>query len=61
MGQFNLIGKSVRISPGLAKDSVQMNKKNQADNYITEWWLPMTNMQDGIKAVFDEMKKEYGY
>ena len=61
MGQFNLIDKSVKINPGLAKDSVQMDKRNEADNYIMGWWLPKTNMQDGIKAVFDEMKKEYGY
>lgn len=61
MGQFNLIGKPVKINPGLAKDSVQMDKRNEADNYIMSWWLPKTNMQDGIKAVFDEMKKEYGY
>ena len=60
-GQFNLIGKPVKINPGLAKDSVQMDKRNEADTYITGWWMPKTNMQDGIKAVFDEMKKEYGY
>ena len=61
MGQFNLIGKPIKINPGLAKDSVQMNKRNEANSYIMDWWLPKTNMQDGIKAVFDEMKKEYGY
>jgi nucleoside-diphosphate-sugar epimerase len=61
MGQFNLIDKQVKISPGLAKDSVQMDKRNEANSYIMDWWLPQTNMQDGIKAVFDEMKKEYGY
>jgi nucleoside-diphosphate-sugar epimerase len=60
-GQFGLIGKEVRISPGLAKDSVQMDKRNAADNYITGWWLPKTNLQDGISKVFNEMKKEYGY
>ena len=60
-GQFGLIGKEVRISPGLAKDSVQMDKRNEADNYITGWWLPKTNLQDGISKVFNEMKKEYGY
>ena len=60
-GQFGLIGKDVRISPGLAKDSVQMDKRNEADNYITGWWLPKTNLQDGISKVFNEMKKEYGY
>jgi nucleoside-diphosphate-sugar epimerase len=61
MGQFNLIGKPIKITPGLAKDSVQMDKRNEANNYIMDWWLPTTNMQDGIKAVFDEMKKEYDY
>jgi len=60
-GQFNLIDKPVRINPGLAKDSVQMDKRNEADTYITGWWRPKTNMQEGIKAVFNEMKKEYGY
>jgi len=59
MGQFNLIGKSVRINPGLAKDSVQMDKRNEADSYITDWWLPKTNMQDGIAKVFKEMRKNY--
>ena len=60
-GQFNLIDRPVRISPGLAKDSVQMDKRNQASNYITGWWMPKTNLQDGIGKVFAEMKKEYGY
>jgi len=61
-GQFNLIGKyEVKIKPGLAKDSVQLDKRNQANNYITGWWMPKTNLQDGIAKVFNEMKKEYGY
>ena len=58
-GQFNIIGRPVKISPGLAKDSVQMDKRNEASNYIQGWWLPKTNLQDGIKKVFDEMKKNY--
>ena len=61
MGLFNRIDRPVRINPGLAKDSVQMDKRNEADGYIMGWWLPKTNMQDGIAAVFNEMKKEYGY
>jgi len=61
-GQFNLIGKhDVKIKPGIAKDSVQMDKRNEADNYITGWWLPKTNLESGIAKVFAEMKKEYGY
>ena len=59
-GCFNRIGMhDVKIKPGLAKDSVQMDKRNEADNYITGWWLPETNLGAGIQKVFDEMKKEY--
>jgi nucleoside-diphosphate-sugar epimerase len=59
-GQFNLIGKyDVRIKPGGAKDSVQMDKRNEADNYIMGWWMPKTPLDKGIAKVFEEMKKEY--
>lgn len=58
-GQFNLIDRPVKISPGLAKDSVQLDKRNQASNYITGWWMPKTNLQDGIAKVFQEMRKQY--
>ena len=59
MGQFNMIGKPVRITPGLAKDSVQLDKRNEANNYITGWWLPKTNLQDGISKVFNAMKDDW--
>ena len=58
-GQFNIIGKTVNIKPGFAKDSVEMDKRNEANTYISGWWLPKTNIQDGIAKVFNEMKKEY--
>ena len=58
MGQFNKIGKPVNISPGLAKDSVQLDKRNEADNYIMGWWLPKTNLQDGIAKVFEAMNND---
>ena len=59
-GQFNKIGKhDVKIKPGVAKDSVQMDKRNEADNYITGWWMPKTTLDKGIAKVFEEMKKEY--
>ena len=58
-GQFNMIGRDVKINPGIAKDSVQMDKRNEADTYITGWWLPKTNLQDGIAKVFNEMKTHY--
>jgi len=59
-GQFNLIGRhNVKIKPGVAKDSVQMDKRNEADNYILGWWMPKTGLDKGIAEVFNEMKKEY--
>ena len=58
-GQFQMIGKNVRIKPGLAKDSVQMDKRNEADTYITGWWLPKTNIDTGIAKVFEAMKDDW--
>jgi nucleoside-diphosphate-sugar epimerase len=61
-GQFNKIGKyDVRIKPGIAKDNIQLDKRNEADNYIHGWWLPKTNLETGIAKVFTEIKKNYGY
>ena len=59
-GQFNLIGRyDVKIKPGLAKDSVQMDKRKEAETYITGWWTPKTGIADGIAKVFADMKKDY--
>jgi nucleoside-diphosphate-sugar epimerase len=59
-GQFNRIGMhDVKINPGIGKDSVQMDKRNEADLFITKWWMPNTTIEQGIAKVFDEMKKEY--
>ena len=59
-GQFNLIERfDVKIKPGLAKDSVQMDKRNEADTYISGWWLPKTGISEGIGKVFADMKKDY--
>jgi nucleoside-diphosphate-sugar epimerase len=61
-GQFNLIGKyDVKVVPADAKDSVQMDKRNEADTFITSWWTPKTGLQEGIAKVFDYMKKDYGF
>ena len=59
IGIFNMIDKSVNIKPGLAKDSVQMDKRNEADTYITGWWIPKTGIDVGIAKVFNAMKKNY--
>ncbi len=49
----------VEINPGLAKDSVQMDKRNEADNYILSWWVPKTTIDKGIRKVYSEMKRNY--
>ncbi len=61
-GQFNKIEKyDVKIKPGVAKDNVQLDKRNEANNYIHGWWIPKTNLESGISKVFDKIKQEYGY
>ena len=60
--ELNRIRKyDVKIEPGIEKDSIQLNKKNEADLYITGWWTPKTNLETGIAKVFTEIKKNYGY
>ena len=57
---FSRINKNnVKIKPGLAKDSIQMNKKNEADKHITGWWSPKTSIEQGISKVFDAMRKNH--
>lgn len=59
-GQFNLIGKyDVSVKPSEEKDSVQLDKRNQADTFIMKWWIPKTSIEQGISKVFDAMRKEY--
>ena len=58
MGQFNLIGKyDVKLQPSTEKDSVQMDKKNRPDMYLSKWWVPKTTIEQGIAKVFLKMKE----
>jgi nucleoside-diphosphate-sugar epimerase len=58
-GQFNLIGKyDVKLQPSTEKDSVQMDKRNKPDTFITKWWIPKTTVETGISKIFDVMKNE---
>ena len=59
LGQFNLIGKyDVKLQPSDQKDTVQMDKKNKPDTYLTKWWMPKTTIDQGIAKVFEAMKNE---
>jgi nucleoside-diphosphate-sugar epimerase len=57
-GQFNLIGKEIKVQPSEEKDSVQMDKRNLPDTYLTKWWMPKTTIEQGIAKVFEAMKNE---
>jgi len=58
-GQFNIINRPVSITPGTSKDSVQLDKRNEASNYIHAWWIPETTIDQGIAKVFNEMKNDW--
>ena len=57
--EFKLIGRTVNIIPGKASDSVQLDKRNEADPFIKKYWTPKTDLETGISKVFESMKKDY--
>jgi nucleoside-diphosphate-sugar epimerase len=59
VGQFNLIGKNVNLQPSEEKDTVQLDKRNKPDMFITRWWQPKTTPQEGIAKVFEAMKNDW--
>ena len=56
---FKEIGKEVGIAPSPSKDEVQKDARNVPDPYIRKWWEPKTSVSDGVRKVFEEMKKNY--
>ena len=56
---FKEIGKEVGIAPSPSKDEVQKDARNVPDIYIRKWWKPKTSVSDGVRKVFEEMKKNY--
>ena len=57
--EFRLIGKPINIIPGKASDTVQLDKRNEADPFIRKYWSPKTDLVTGISKVFEAMKKNY--
>jgi nucleoside-diphosphate-sugar epimerase len=57
--KFAMIGKKIDIKPSIDTDTVQQNSKNVASKYLTNWWKPITSLDDGISKVFASMKKNY--
>ena len=56
---FSSIGKEITITPAQSKDEVQKDARNEPDPYIKKFWEPKTSVPDGLKKVFEEMKKDY--
>ena len=44
-----------KISPSEDKDSVQLNKKNEPDPYILNFWEPKISLKEGIHKIIKEM------
>ena len=56
---FSSIGKEITITPAQSKDEVQKDARNEPDPYIKKYWEPKTSVPDGLKKVFEEMRKDY--
>lgn len=46
-----------KITPSEQKDSVQLNKKNEPDPYILNFWKPSISLKSGIHKIINEMEK----
>jgi len=42
---------NVEVRPSEEKDVVQLNKRNEPDNYILNFWSPKTTLEQGIKEI----------
>jgi nucleoside-diphosphate-sugar epimerase len=59
MNCFHEAGRTdVTVYIGPDKDTVQQDRKNQADRYILNWWQPQVSIREGIAKVFEEMYSE---
>ena len=45
-----------KIIRGENKDTVQLDKRNEPDSYILNFWKPKTTLKNGIKNVFNLIK-----
>ncbi|MEM5831269.1 MAG: NAD(P)-dependent oxidoreductase [Candidatus Aenigmatarchaeota archaeon] len=41
--------------PGKRKDLVQLDKKNEPDPYILQFWKPKTKLEEGIKFIYENI------
>jgi nucleoside-diphosphate-sugar epimerase len=45
-----------KITPSEEKDTVQLNKRNEPDPYILNFWKPVISLKDGINKIINDMK-----
>ena len=45
-----------KITPSEEKDTVQLNKRNEPDPYILNFWKPVISLEEGINKVINDMK-----
>lgn len=53
----NIISEHIpcEICPSTEKDLVQLNKKNEPDQYILNYWKPEISLEEGIKKIIYEI------
>lgn len=47
-----------QITPGIDKDTVQLDKRNEPDEYILTFWRPKTTLKEGITNILNLIKNE---
>lgn len=48
---------NIKIIPGKSKDTVQLDKRNEADKHILNYWKPKISLEKGIQMIIKEMSK----
>ena len=56
---FKEINKEIRIIPAKEEDSLQKLQRNLPDKFILNYWKPKTSLHQGIRKIFNEIKKNY--
>lgn len=46
------------ITPGIDKDTIQLDKRNEPDNYILNFWTPKITLKEGISNILNLIKNE---
>ncbi len=44
-----------KVTPSTDIDTVQLNKRNEPDPYILNFWKPKISLKDGINKIINEM------